>query len=691
MPWTLDGVYVDANGNPVYPDDTAYGGAAPTIVDPFTPPSAMPAASPVVGGEPLPEPGAVPPEVQPHVPQPAPQITGSSQSQSGSQSYSRTNTPQAARDQFRQGFAGDNAYLDAQGEAQIAADRAQSDQAYGDIQAARATPEQLAGAPSLLQAQMDQFDATARGSAAMADMYRNFAIEEKAAHEAGEAMVTQASLAYQSQVKQFQAMKVNPGQLWGNMSGGQRAGTFASVFIADFLGAKGVHTSVHDTINMAIDRNINAQIENINNQGKTAGMFKDLYNMAVAESATDEEMRTRLRGFHLAQMQADVASELARYDAPLAQATMAEAIALTNQMQQENNLQHAAQVRARVDGLKRMYSDQRQAELRASVEMVAIRTAAATAKSQREHEAELAAPKAVAIEPPTRLIKNPFDGRPMGKAVNDEAWKRFTTSAEGAADMVTALDTYERVKAEAGAIYQGPYNKQLMSEADSKVKAARELVFKKYVLAMTGKAATVVEAKDLGYVIPEDTWWSRSNRDQVLGQFGGAITSKWQQDFNQYGVPLNAQEQAAADSGAFDSPPLADVPGLQVKYDTAANPEAPVNTFADDKLAGAANERWTSASRIKAAREAAESVSGRSPKEIAEAILKLDAIAYGMVDESGTGIEDSNQIQAIRATLAKEYEDVTGTPPPAPKTLAPGDEGTPTKASGNSSFTPAFE
>ncbi len=677
MPWTPDGIYVDEYGNPAYPGDEAFGGgglAGDTVTPPYIPPEQLPAASPLVAADPLPVPAVETPPPPPFVPTVIPGGAGSSQSQGTSFSASYAGTPAADRSAFAAGYEGDKAYRESTIEPQVAAAMAPLDAAYGARMGSLATPAEVAGAPTRYKAETDQINATADQARRLANMYRDFASQEKAAHDAGQAHIAAASQAYQSQVQQYQAMSVDPNALWGNMSGHQRAGTFASVFIHDFLGARGVHTSVMDTINRAIDRNIDAQKANIAQAGQSAAMFKDLYTMAVNESASEDEARSRMRGFYLAQMEKDVASEMAKYDAPLAQSKMAEAIAMLRLDRAKVAEDVRNHITARVDGLLGQDADMRKASLSAATQRMSIAASERMSNAEIASREKLAGGGAATVPEVKNLIKDPFTGKPVGKAVNDEAWKRATELSAHSANMVNKLDVYLDAKAKSGAVFKGPGARQLQGEADSKAAAAHADLLSAYVLAMTGKAMTVSEAQRLGYVVPEDTWLTVGDRNQVLNQFGKGVMDGWKVTNNQYVNKLNNQEQAWADSGAYDSPSLSSMESRSTVYGTGANPVPPVNTYADEKLAGAANERWTSASRLQAAEEAAQSVSGRSPEVIASTILQLDRIAYDMVDESGTGLEDRNAVQAIRDRLAQEYLDVTGTPAPPPRVPLPGEE-----------------
>lgn len=112
-------------------------------------------------------------------------------------------------------------------------------------------------------------------------------------------------------------MKVEPNQLWKNLSGGEQVGMMTAAFVHDFLGAKGIKTSAMDTWNRAIDRNIAAQAQNINN-AQTG--FKNLWDMSVANSKTKQEAFVRMRGYYLESMELAIDQHMMQFKTPLTQA-----------------------------------------------------------------------------------------------------------------------------------------------------------------------------------------------------------------------------------------------------------------------------------------------------------------------------------------------------------------------------------
>lgn len=183
------------------------------------------------------------------------------------------------------------------------------------------------GAKAVAQAKADQIMGNAEQSLVMQRLQDGFAVEEAKANAAANAMATQSKHDYMTALADFRASRVDPSQLWSNMNGGERFGMLAAAFVHDFLGVRGINTSAMATFNKAIDRNIDAQIQNIKTKGEAAEGFKSLWYMQRNQSASDAEARTRVRGFLLEGAKHQVIANMAKYESALASAQGKAAIA----------------------------------------------------------------------------------------------------------------------------------------------------------------------------------------------------------------------------------------------------------------------------------------------------------------------------------------------------------------------------
>lgn len=177
------------------------------------------------------------------------------------------------------------------------------------------------------QAQIGMIQGQGEGALVMQRLNDEFAAEEAKINAQATAQSNQAKADYLTALNDFRAAKVDPSQLWHNMTGGERFGTLASAFVHDFLGVKGINTSAMATLNKAIDRNIDAQVQAIRTKGEAAEGFKSLWYMQRNQSASDTEARARVRGFLLDGAKQAVLANMTQYESALASAQGKSAIA----------------------------------------------------------------------------------------------------------------------------------------------------------------------------------------------------------------------------------------------------------------------------------------------------------------------------------------------------------------------------
>jgi hypothetical protein len=207
-------------------------------------------------------------------------------------------------------------------------------QAEGDATEAERDQRVITGANEEAQAAHGEAVATANQITANGHQKAILASLEQNHDAKTEAMVTQGmneanetKAKYVAAMNDFRAARVNPSQLWGDMTGGQQFGMLVSAFAHDFLQAKGIKTSSMDTLNKAIDRNIDAQVTAINQKGKVADGFKTLWEMQTADSHSMLEARTRMKGFMLDSFKTATEAYMAQFDSQLATAKGRTAVA----------------------------------------------------------------------------------------------------------------------------------------------------------------------------------------------------------------------------------------------------------------------------------------------------------------------------------------------------------------------------
>lgn len=209
----------------------------------------------------------------------------------------------------------------------IASDRSARQQEWAPAQAAygEVNREALHAASVAHEAAAAKAEIEAHGNLQMQDANRRAMAEDQAAMAQAQAQSVEGRARYEQALASIP--QVNPRQLWEHAGNAGQYGMVVSAFMHDFLGAKGIKTSAMDTINRAVDRNIEAQIQNINTKKTVASGFKDLWEMTQRESATQSEARAKMQGYMLASVKSGIQAEMGKYDSRLADATYMESIA----------------------------------------------------------------------------------------------------------------------------------------------------------------------------------------------------------------------------------------------------------------------------------------------------------------------------------------------------------------------------
>ncbi len=208
----------------------------------------------------------------------------------------------------------------------IAKDRAVSDARYAPYQVAEAgaAHEQIAAAKDKATIEAEKATAMAHGDADIAKELRRQADEDQMANAKGQALAEQRKADYTAALQAIPM--VNPQQIWEEAGTVGSYGMAMAAFVHDFLGAKGIKTSAMDTINGAIKRNMDAQIQNIATKRNVASGFKDLWDMTMKESDTQAEARAKMHGYMLASVKSGIQAEMGKYDSRLADNTYLQAM-----------------------------------------------------------------------------------------------------------------------------------------------------------------------------------------------------------------------------------------------------------------------------------------------------------------------------------------------------------------------------
>ncbi len=151
-----------------------------------------------------------------------------------------------------------------------------------------------------------------------ADLIRDLNFQEKLGYEEARLKEDAAMTNWVGAMKAYEASNINPGKLWGDMTGGERFGTAISVFAHNVLAAKGINTSTMSSLNKAIDDNLNSQLQNMEKKGKVAGQFKQVYDAVRSQSESEAETRMKMRALMMSEFRAGVTARLSSMDSDYA-------------------------------------------------------------------------------------------------------------------------------------------------------------------------------------------------------------------------------------------------------------------------------------------------------------------------------------------------------------------------------------
>jgi hypothetical protein len=412
--------------------------------------------------------------------------------------------------------------------------------AYGD--AAQAKAEET----SVLARQAD---ARAAGYDTMAALQGRFAAAEAAAQTSARLAATRALARYDGATRQYAAMSVDPNQLWGRATGFERGVLAVGAFVTDFLGARGIHTSAMDSFNAAVDRNIQAQIANMQHAGDVAGHFGQLWQAQLAESGSEAEARDRMRGFYLAQAQNAVQAEIMRYDSPLAQAQGHEALAALDQELARNLVGIGQQTEQNYLAAAKINADVWQTGLQASIAQrdLAIRQQEADAQSA---DVSGKAVDAYLKDVDPRIVRDPLTGDPVRVAGTPEIADDLNKKSAAAQTVLRQIKDYRDMEERFGKQYQGPGKHQLDSTDAAELDSRRQQILQTMIHANDGKRITDSEVKRWTEILGGDNGLTtRADVAKVLDDFAERLYAQFNDESTSRGRKLNYREKALVQQG----------------------------------------------------------------------------------------------------------------------------------------------
>lgn len=322
---------------------------------------------------------------------------------------------------------------------------------------------------------------------------------------------------YIAALGEFRAARVNPTQLWDNMTGGEQLGMLAVAFVQDFLGAKGINTSAMATFNKAIDRNISAQEAAIRQKGDVAQGFKQLWDMQMAESNSLQETRARMRGYMLESAKTAVEAHMAQFDAQLVTAKGQAGIAKMDEELAKNIFEVTKHIDSytstRVNQEIQRYGD----ELRASMDSARIAVSREANQIERD--------KMKATKPSDPYADLVYDttqsgnGRPIAvfnEGVSPEEKKNFREQQAVSSKLIQLQREYEGLLLKKN---QGALGGTRWQDTDTaKLRNVAYEIFNTRAKIQTGAAITPSEEKRFKTATPEALFGTQFNVRAVVSQ-----------------------------------------------------------------------------------------------------------------------------------------------------------------------------
>lgn len=534
-------VEIDEYGMPVAP---SAGGDA-FQVNPFIAGSQSPTVAPPAAQDPAAAPAA-PAPVTNEAPAPAAPIAASSPVQTTVKEGTKVATSQTSmsderlaknRQGYREVFKGEGAIA--------AQEQERAAQQAAPYRAAEAAGEAAVGQEA--EAQAKKFDAQAEGHKALADLNNRFAL----AYQEAQNVAAATAQTYRAQTEQalveYRAADVNPAQLWGNMTGGERFGTAITAFVTDFLGAKGIRTQAMDIFNQAVERSINAQVENIRKKGQVAEHFKSLWDMAMREGQSELEAKQMIHAYYLAGAEKEVLAAVSRFDSDIARAQGAKQVAalradLATRLQ---DIQDKAYARTQQRLSMKLDQEYRAQQLAIQRSGLAIqREQLAEQKKARQ----AAALDKAATELDEKIILDD-SGNPIKKARTTKDAEDIRIRQAGARNIAQSIAQVRDLVKEAGEVYGGWGKAMADSAFEQRAMAARDRLLTDYGKMKSGATFTASEIERYARGIPLDTWTTEPPTDAIYSDLANDGIREMQEQIDYRTSDFNETDKQLLSSG----------------------------------------------------------------------------------------------------------------------------------------------
>jgi hypothetical protein len=346
---------------------------------------------------------------------------------------------------------------------------------------------------------------------------------EKAAYAKSQVAGQLAKAKYDQSLAEWSAMSVNPGRLFQSAGKGGQFQMGVAAFVHDFLGAKGIKTSAMDTLNRAIDRDIDAQIQNISKAGQVTQGFKTLWDMQRAESQSDTEARLRMRGFALETAKHEAAASLGVMDSKLAGSKLQRAQAEIDKERVKNSLAVEAQIQDGKNAVAQREVQRHGSELAAAATVRSAKYSydanmAKITSDEKARASAAVAPRRIVVADLTAsgdntnkwYFKPEFEKSPE---IQKETTDKLASVAKAAKAMDELMEIQSRLD---GAPPGGKMWNELRGELARRESALRTDIVATRAYDRSGKALTTAEFAKQAEQVPGEGWFTNGETRTVI-------------------------------------------------------------------------------------------------------------------------------------------------------------------------------
>lgn len=298
------------------------------------------------------------------------------------------------------------------------------------------------------------------------------------------------------------AMRVDPDRLMKNAGPTGRLGFGAAAFAEGFLGAKGIKVRAIDLIQDRINKDINAQLTDIEQGREATSQFRALYEAARNGASDARDVRDRLNAMYLnaatykaKERVAGAQSELERASGEKLLTDLDAKRAEAEATIQENILNKAQERRQFREEMRFKYSSLAQTKRAQDWEESPMNPK--NAPKMEKMPAQIFAPAGVQGDQPVPVVtlRPEFAEGPTASKLQEDVGS-VSSMIDEARDLRTKMEDFN------GRVYSGALSGRVRGEQENLLRSDYLNFFNKYRKYLTGAAGSEVEDKRYAEAVP---------------------------------------------------------------------------------------------------------------------------------------------------------------------------------------------